>query len=136
MRKAISLFIFISLFSSAQAFAISAQQFYDKCHNINQSKSQETPSQAVTRALEAGSCTGYVGGVINGVNLVGNMLGQQKAVKKNFICLTKNTQIQELLYESLQYIKEHEKLSDAPVQISIYNAMTANYPCTEFSTHQ
>jgi hypothetical protein len=136
MRKAINLLIFISLFSSTQAFAISAQQFYDKCNNINQSKSQETASEAVTRALEAGSCTGYVGGVINGVNLVGNMLGQQKAVKKNFICLTKKKQVQELLYESLQYIKEHENLRDAPAQISIYNVMTANYPCKEFSTPQ
>lgn len=136
MRKTVTLIILMSLLNSTQAFAISAQQFYDKCHNINQSKKQETPNEAVTRALEAGSCTGYIGGVINGVNLVGNMLGRQKAVKKNFICLTKNKQVQELLIESLDYIKHHENLQAAPVQLSIYNAMATNYPCKEFSTSQ
>lgn len=134
MRKTITLLMLMSLLSSTQASAISAQQFYEKCQNINQSIKQETPSEAVSRALEAGSCTGYIGGVINGVNLVGNMLGQKKAVKKNFICLTKNKQAQELLLESLAYIKQHENLQAAPVQISIYNAMTTNYPCKEFST--
>lgn len=119
-------------FVSQQASAISAEQFYKKCHNIHQAGETETVQQSVNRALDAGSCGGYIGGVINGVNLVGNMLASQGAVKKNFICLPEGKQAQGLLVEVLQYIKANKNLSGAPVQLSVYNALSESYSCKEF----
>ena len=70
-----------------QASAISAEEFYAKCNSVHQAKDSETTQQSIHRALDTGSCSGYIGGVINGINLVGNMLGSQGAVEKNFVYL-------------------------------------------------
>lgn len=70
------------LLGSANVYALTGQQFYDKCVDTYKAPEQETAREAVGRALNAGSCSGYLGGVINGVNLVGNMLGQQKIIKR------------------------------------------------------
>ena len=115
-----------------QASAISAEEFYAKCNSVHQAKDSETTQQSIHRALDTGSCSGYIGGVINGVNLVGNMLGSQGAVQKNFICLPEGKQAQELLVEVLQYIQANPTLSVAPAQLSIYNALSKHYPCKKF----
>lgn len=132
MAKLVKLALLLCVMASGNAFALTSQQFYNKCSSAYKAADAETPQQAVDRALDAGSCSGYVGGVINGINLIGNMLGQQKAVKKNFICLPKGLQSQALLQDVLKYIKDNQSLSQGPVQLSVYNAMTTRYPCEEF----
>lgn len=122
------------LLGSANVYALTGQQFYDKCVDTYKAPEQETAREAVGRALNAGSCSGYLGGVINGVNLVGNMLGQQKIIKKNFICLPQGKQAQELLQQALDYIKANPKMAEVPAQLSIYNVMAASYPCQEAPT--
>lgn len=121
----------ISLACATVAYAYtSAQDFYKTCNDAYKSPHAESAEEAVSRALVAGSCAGYVGGVINGINLVGNMLGQQKAVDRNFICLPAKKQSQELLVEVLDYIAGHPDIANSPAQLSVYNAFSRKYPCT------
>lgn len=87
----------------------------------------------MTKALDMGSCSGMVGGVVNGVNLVGNMLGRQGAIKKNFICLPENIKATDLLNETLEYIEKNEKHHKLAAHLSVYAFMTEKYPCKEFS---
>ena len=132
MKGVLSAAILLSLFSSS-SYALTSQEFYDKCNNLYQSPGKETPQDAVNRALNAGSCSGFVGGMINGFNLVGNMLGQKGAVKRNFVCLPAGKQSQELLDEVIAYIKENPEKASEPVQISVYNTFVLGYPCEEFA---
>lgn len=126
----IAMLALVFLVFGNDAHSYSAQEFSDNCRDAYKSTEGETAEDAVSRALVAGSCAGYVGGVINGINLVGNMLGQQKAVDKNFICLPEKKQSQALVYEVLEYIDQHPTLANSPVQLSIYNAFSKLYPCS------
>lgn len=127
------IFLFL-FFLSVQAKALSSQEYYQKCKDSYRTKTSESPQQAVDRALSTGSCTGYIGGVINGINLVGSMLRKQKALDKNFICLSQKKQANELLEEVLDYIENHKQYADAPVQLSIYNHMAKTYSCASFDS--
>lgn len=120
------------LLPGSYAHAISGKAFYNKCSKaVSSTKQGETPQEAVTRALNAGSCTGYVGGTINGINLVGNMLMTDGKLKRNFICLPEGIQANKLLMELLSYLYSKPAELNAPVQMHLYNKFTKEYPCAE-----
>jgi len=134
MKKTyIFVFSFFLLTITSQAFALSSLQFLEKCRKAHVHKKTDTPQKIVTKALDMGSCSGMVGGVVNGVNLVGNMLGRQGAIKKNFICLPENIKATDLLIEALGYIEKNKQHHNLAAHLSIYAFMTGKYPCDEFS---
>ncbi|HHH36811.1 MAG TPA: hypothetical protein ENK48_08315 [Gammaproteobacteria bacterium] len=112
------------------AQALTGNEFLLRCKDVNHAKKgRETIQEVVDRALDAGSCAGYVGGVINGINLVGNMLRQQKAMKKNFICLPQGMQASALVKQMVEYLEKNPKTLKAPVSLHIYNHFARSYPC-------
>ena len=122
------------LLPCTNAQAISGKAFYDKCSKaLSNPEQAETPQEAVNRALNAGSCTGYVGGTIKGINLVGNMLMAKGKLKRNFICLPEGIQANKLLMDLLGYLYKKPAELDAPIQMHLYNKFTKEYPCTEIS---
>jgi hypothetical protein len=122
----------LAMFSS-QSYALTGQEFHDKCQGLYTSPGKETPQEAVSRALNAGSCSGFVGGMIEGVSLIGRMLEHKGAVKKNFICLPPGKKSQQLLEEVLTYVENNPKVAGEPVQVSIYNTFAESYPCIDNS---
>jgi len=131
------LFIFtlMLLLPASYAHAISGKAFYDKCSKaLSNTEHGETPQEAVNRALNAGSCTGYVGGTIKGINLVGNMLMSKGKIKRNFICLPEGIQANKLLMDLLGYLYSKPDELNAPVQMHLYNKFTTQYPCAAPAT--
>ncbi len=122
--------IFLLLFSAPAFSLTTGQDFVQRCKNLNQAKQKgETVQQIVDRALDMGSCAGFVGGVINGINLVGNMLRQQKAMDKNFICLPQGIQANTLVNELINYLETRTNDINAPLSLHIYNKFVSQYPC-------
>lgn len=111
--------------------AYTSTEFLKKCETAHKAVPNEKPQQSVNRALDFGACTGFVGGVVSGVDLIGNLLRSQKAIKQNFICLPPNKPANELLQEVISYIKQNQKSQgNAPAQLSIYNALAPRYRCS------
>ncbi|WP_177418190.1 Rap1a/Tai family immunity protein [endosymbiont of Lamellibrachia barhami] len=118
------------LMLSGNAYALSGQDYLDKCKKaITTPLEKETAQQAVNRALDAGSCGGFLGGTLGGMNLVGNMLLHKKALKRNFVCLDEGKQINELMKEFLVYLEGKPKDMKAPVQMHIFNHFSKKYYC-------
>jgi len=125
------------LLPCTNAQAISGKAFYDKCSKALSNPEQgETPQEAVNRALNAGSCTGYVGGTIKGINLVGNMLMAKGKIKRNFICLPEGIQANKLLVDLLGYLYSKPAELNAPIQMHLYNKFTKKYPCKAVSKQE
>lgn len=133
MKSYPSIFLSVILSMSASpAFSYSGTEFLQHCNEATGAPAQgETPQQTVNRALQAGTCVGYVGGVINGLNLVGNMLRQQGGVKKNFICIGKKVQAPKLLKDLLGELEKQPQDMEAPVSLHIYRVFTERYPCAD-----
>lgn len=127
----IALFL-VSLTAASPSLSYTGAEFLEGCSKATGAAPKgETPQQTVNRALQAGTCVGYVGGVINGLNLVGNMLRQQGGMKKNFICISEKVQAPKLLQLLLSDLEKQTANMDAPVQLHIYRVFTQHYPCAE-----
>ncbi len=82
-------------------------------------------------ALDSGACAGFVGGVVQGVNLVGGMLMMQGAAKKNFICASEQVHARQLVEVTLKFIKANPDMAKLPAHINVYEALSREYPCKE-----
>lgn len=112
------------------ASALTAGELAKKCTDSLQQGSTNQPTQeTAARLLDAGSCAGFVGGVISGVNLVGNLLRQQDAMKRNFICLPQNTHAQALVRVVIEHITAHSEDKNVPAELAVYKAMILKFPC-------
>lgn len=119
------------LLLSSHAMALTGQEYIDKCDPEALKGQSADPQAALKRALDAGSCTGFTGGVMQGINFIGNMLQSQKAMSKNFICLTDEVHALGLVEIAYNHIKGKEKLLGLPAQAGIYEALVSKYPCPE-----
>ncbi len=115
-------------------FAMTGHDVYEKCTaSVQQPPASESTQKAITRFLDAGTCAGFVGGVLSGVNLVGEMMRQQNIIKRNFVCLPENKHSQILLKELLEYLQANTEDRDLPAQLVIYKVFSQKYPCQEAS---
>lgn len=124
-------FVIVALLLSAEpAFAFTGEQLIDKCNaSFKDDPNKQSAAKILGKALDSGSCAGFVGGVIQGVNLVGSMLQKQGAAKKNFICLPKGLHAKDLVTMTLAHFKKNPKELKLPAQLGIYNAFAKKYPC-------
>ncbi|BCG66007.1 MAG: hypothetical protein methR_P3879 [Methyloprofundus sp.] len=127
INKYLLLGVLISM--TPTAFALTGDDIYKKCSKALDVPKNEKQQQAITRFLDVGTCAGFVGGVLSGVNLVGDMMQQQGIVKRNFICLPKEQHSQALLKEVIHYLDEHKNELKLPAQVIIYKAFSQKYPC-------
>lgn len=111
------------------ASALTGGELATKCANSLQQESTQSNQETAARLLDMGSCAGFVGGVISGVNLVGNLLRQQDAMKRNFICLPQNTHAQALVRVVVEHISAHAEDKKLPAELAVYKAMTTKFPC-------
>lgn len=112
------------------ALGFTGAQLVDKCNaSFKEDPNNQDAAKVLEMALDSGSCAGFVGGVIHGVNLVGSMLQKQGATKKNFICLPKGLHAKDLVRITLDYFKKNSEDTQAPAQLGIYNAFAKKYPC-------
>lgn len=123
------LFLFFAL---QNAWAFTGEQFLNKCDQVHQIKSTtETIQESIDRALDAGSCTGFVGGVIQGVNLAGDLLRAQNVIRRQFICLPTGIKAANLLEIVLQDLRKQPDDINAPAQLHIYRSIGKKYSCDE-----
>ena len=80
---------------------------------------------------DAGSCSGFVGGVIQGVNLIGNLLRAQNAIERQFICLPEGLQAAQLLEAVLVDLRKRPDDIAAPAELHIYRTIGTKYPCAK-----
>ena len=112
------------------ASALTSGELAGKCQSALQALPEsESKKAAVTRFLNVGTCSGYIGGTVAGINLVGTMLQQQKVVKQNFICAPKGLHSQQLLKMFVTYVDRNKKLKKEPSQFVIYKMLREKYPC-------
>jgi len=112
------------------AFGFTGAQLIDKCNaSFKDDPNRQSAPKVLGMALDSGSCAGFVGGVIQGVNLVGSMLQKQGATKKNFICLPRGVHAKDLVKIILAYFKANPDDLHLPAQLGIYNAFAKQYPC-------
>ncbi len=115
---------------SQTAMALSGGEYVEKCSPEKIGSMAGSAQQSIDKALDAGSCTGFTGGVLNGANLVGKMLIKQNALKANFICLPGKLHATALVEKSVTYIRNKPKLKDLPAQAGIFEALSNAYPCS------
>lgn len=127
--KKLALFCWLVVFSVEGWCAFTGADFVEKCHDVNLAKGAETPQQAINRALDMGSCGGFVGGVVQGVNLVGELLQAQRAAPHNFICAPSELHPMDIVREVSGYISQHAEMKNLPAQAAVYSAMVTKYPC-------
>lgn len=113
------------------ALALSGGEYIDKCSPEKIGSLSGSAQESIDKALDAGSCTGFTGGVLNGANLIGQMLIKQKALKVNFICLPGKLHATALVEKSVAYIRNKPALKDLPAQAGIFEALSNAYPCSE-----
>lgn len=135
MRRSLALSInapllIAMLMLSSQAQALTGQEYVDKCNPKALSSQPSKQQAALEQALDAGSCTGFTGGVVQGINFIGTMLRAQQAITKNFICLNNEVHALGLVEVAYNHIKASEKLLGMPAQAGIYEALVSAYPCT------
>ena len=118
------------LLISQPALALSCGEYVEKCAPEKIGSLSGSAQQSIDKALDAGSCTGFTGGVLNGANLVGQMLIKQNALKANFICLPGKLHATALVGKSVTYIRNKPKLKDLPAQAGIFEALSNAYPCS------
>lgn len=120
------------LFSTGSVFGFTGGQLADKCNaSFKSNPNEQDAGKVLELALDSGSCAGFVGGVIQGVNLVGSMLRKQGATKKNFICLPPGVHARDLTKIILDHYKKNPADVKAPAQIGIFNVFTKKYPCQQ-----
>lgn len=120
--------LLLTLATSANAFT--GRDYVEKCNPEKLGAVSSNAQDSFNNALDAGSCTGFTGGVLNGANLVGQMLIKQNAMKRNFICLTGKVHATALVEKSVEFINNKPALLDLPAQAGIFEALTASYPCS------
>lgn len=90
----------------------------------------EKQEEAIRRFLDAGTCGGFIGGVVAGINLIGAILVNQGGLKNNLICVPPNLHAQQLVNIIVQDIKvKNKKLGEESAQIAIYQSLRKRYPC-------
>lgn len=122
----LSVSVFASPFASA---GFTGSDFVQKCRDVNLAKSAESSQEAVNRALDMGSCGGFVGGVVQGVNLVGDMLQAQGASNRNFICSPRELHPMDIIRLVSEYIQKNPRFEKLSAQSAVYAAMIGRYPC-------
>jgi hypothetical protein len=112
------------------ASAFSGSQLVEKCDaSFAGNPNKQDNSRVLEIALDSGSCAGFIGGVVHGVNLVGSMLQKQGATNKNFICLPKGLHATNLVKITLMHYKQNPQDADLPAQLGVFNAFVKKYPC-------
>lgn len=131
-NKQVFLLVAILLLVVEPAFAFTGAQLVSKCNaSFKEDPNKQNATRVLEMALDSGSCAGFVGGVIQGVNLVGSMLQKQGATKKNFICLPEGLHAKDLVKITLVYFKENPQDNQSPAQLGIFNAFAKKYPCQD-----
>jgi len=117
-------------FIQSSAFAFTAGELAEQCR-VTQQKlpEKEAGEKAIKRFLDTGTCAGYVGGVIAGVNLAGAMMMEQKVMKTNFICMPRKYHAQQLVKMFLDYMDENKKYAKESAQLTVYNVFRKRFPC-------
>ena len=122
--------IALLLLLAGPAYGFTGAQLMDKCNaSFKENPNKQSVAKTLELALDSGSCAGFGGGVIQGVNLVGSMLQKQGATKKNFICLPKGLHAKDLVKTVLAYFKTNPEDLNLPAQLGIYNTFAKQYPC-------
>jgi len=132
--KHIVKFIFcMAVLTSFNVQAMTGEELLTKCSNIQESnvKDKNSSKQTVSKILDAGSCAGFVGGVISGINLVGNMMLQKKIIEYNFVCLPKAVHSQQLLNIVLDDIEKDKKLAEVRAELAIFHIFNSKFSCAK-----
>lgn len=112
------------------AFAVPAGDFLERCKTAAaKPETAEDNKLIAQRLITAGSCVGFVGGTLAGINLISNMMLQQKVVKANLVCLPKDTTPQQVYNDTLSYIDKEEDVKKMPIEAAIFRLFTQKYPC-------
>lgn len=120
------------LLIQVNANALTSHELVEKCKvALEQLPDSESKETAVKRFLDVGTCGGYIGGVVAGVNLVGAMLVQQKAIEKNFICTPERLHAQKLMKTLINYVDKNKKLKKEAAQLVIYKMLVEKFPCSK-----
>ncbi|MDH5258190.1 MAG: Rap1a/Tai family immunity protein [Gammaproteobacteria bacterium] len=129
--------IFVFSVFPNMVMAMSGQELVEKCSKISAQASDTAPKQAsISQIMDAGSCAGYIGGVISGVNLVGNMMMQKKIIKYNFICMPQKVHAQQLLEIAVDNIKKDPKLASSRAEVAIFDIFNSNFSCADKTKHK
>ncbi len=129
MKQILILLLWLFVIQS-NAYALTSADLVGKCKvALEQLPEAESKQAAVKRFLNVGTCGGYIGGVVAGINLIGAMLVQQKAIKQNFICTPEGLHAQQLVKMLISYVDRHQKLENETAQLIIYKMLLDRYPC-------
>ncbi len=119
--------LLLSFATNSQAYT--AQEFLQRCDNLTTAQERETTQEIADRAMNFGACSGFVGGVISGVDLIGKLLEQKNLIPHGFICLPPNKPANTLLAEVLTYLRDNPEQQSSNAQLAVYNAVATAYPC-------
>ena len=111
--------------------ALSGGQLVKKCKLSFSADQNLDLKQSLNVALDTGACSGFIGGVTHGVNLIGAMLMKQGAIKKNFICLPQGIHAKTLTEISMRYIESNPDKQNLPAQIGVFEAIVKEFPCNK-----
>lgn len=131
-RKPILLVLAVLVFTANPVFGFTGAQLVEKCNaSFAENPNSQSSAKVLAMALDSGSCAGFVGGVIHGVNLVGSMLQKQGATTKNFICLPKGLHAKDLVRTTLDHFSSHPSDAKGPAQLGVFNGFMRKYPCKD-----
>lgn len=111
--------------------ALSGAQLVKKCKVSFSANEDLNLKEGLNVALDSGACSGFIGGVTHGVNLIGAMLMKQGAIKKNFICLPQGIHAKTLTEISMRYIESNPDKHNLPAQIGVFEAIVKEFPCNK-----
>lgn len=131
MKIASQIFLVTTLsLTASYAYGFSGAQLVDKCNvSLDDNPNKQNNAKMLELALDSGTCAGFVGGIIHGVNLVGSMLQKQGATTKNFICLPNGIHAKDLTRITLEHFRKNPADLKSPAQLGVFNAFTTKYPC-------
>lgn len=126
------LIIFLLALLPLTSHAISSETFYNQCKSAFQPPAEgEENRRTAERLIEAGTCVGFVGGTVSGINLMSNLMRQQNLIRKNLICMPPGNNPRQMMSEVISYLDKNADQRKLPLEAVIYHYFMNRYPCPE-----
>ncbi len=114
------------------AQAMTSEQLVGACKNSQQKLAQDAKREdAIRKLLDTGTCAGFIGGAVSGINVVGSLMKQQGVTKRDLICLPTDISPPQLVNMFVKHIDSHPEEKQLPAQLGIYRYFVSNFPCKE-----
>ncbi len=132
MRHIIGVATALMLLVWAPAHALTSEQLINACKNSQQKLPQDAQREdAIRKLLDTGTCAGFIGGAVSGINVVGSLMKQQGVTKRDLICLPKDISPPQLVDMFVKHVDSHPEEKKLPAQLGIYRYFVGNFPCKE-----